>query len=83
MALNLEVGTKIKIGEKYNASVYNTFKKDEVITLVKGEFDCDNGLYETIEEAPSIWNEQQKEFDSIFHLFGNDLENFMDCEVVF
>jgi hypothetical protein len=22
------------------------------------------------------------EFDSIYHLFGNDLENFMDCKIV-
>ena len=81
MELKLEVGTKIKIGEKYANE--HGFEPNEIIELVKGYFDEDNGLYCYTSTAPAIWNEDQKEFDSIFHLFGNDLENFMDCEVVF
>lgn len=78
--MNLEVGTKIRIGEKY-AERYK-FEPNKVIELVEGYFEGWNGLYTYTEEAPSIWNEGAEEFDSIFHLFGNDLENFMDCEIL-
>jgi hypothetical protein len=81
MELKLEIGTKIKIGDKY-AEKYG-FDKGEVITLTEGYFEHDNGLYTETQSCPAIWNEDQNEFDSVFHLFGNDLENFMDCDVVF
>jgi hypothetical protein len=76
----LKVGTKIKIGEEY-AKKYNC-TPGEVLELVNGQFEYDNGLYTEIEEAPSVWNKELNEFDSIYHLFGNDLENFMDCEIL-
>lgn len=77
----LVVGAKIKIGSKY-AKAIGGLKAGEVITLVEGYFDCENGLYCTTETAPSIWNENAKEFDSIYHLFGNNFENFMDCKIL-
>jgi len=77
----LIVGSKIKIGEKYSA--WNGFRQGEIITLVQGEFEYENGLYTEAQCAPSIWCEDRSEFDSIYHLFGNDLEEFQDCEVVF
>lgn len=76
----LKVGTKIKIGEKYSKEY--GFKPNEVIELVKGYFEEENGLYCYTSTAPAIWNEAQKEFDSIYHLFGNNLENFMDCSIL-
>ena len=78
--LNLKVGDKIKIGRIF-AKHFN-FEPGEIIELIEGEFDDYNGLYNFTSFAPAIWNEEQKEFDSIYHLFGNDLENFMDCEIV-
>ncbi len=78
--MKLNVGTKIKIGEEY-ASKYG-LKPNEVIELIEGEFEHDNGLYTEIQYAPSVWNKGNEDFDSIYHLFGNDLESFMDCEVV-
>ena len=78
--MELKIGDKIKIGKKY-AELHN-FKKDEVITLVEGEFEEYNGLYCYMSYAPSIWNKNVQEFDSIFHLFGNDLEDFMDCIII-
>lgn len=77
----LTVGTSIKIGAKY-AEEIGGFKAGEIITLVEGYFEYDNGLCTQTQTAPSVWNEDAKEFDSIFHLFGNNLENFMDCEVL-
>lgn len=77
----LIVGTKIKIGPKF-AKHGGYYKGGEVIELVEGFFECDNGLYSETQTAPSIWDEQRKEFDSIYHLFGNDLEDFMDCKII-
>ena len=76
----LVVGAKVKLGKQYCART----PKDSgtVITLVNGEFYYDNGLYGTTETAPAIWNEEQKEFDSIYHLFDNELDGFLDCEIV-
>lgn len=76
----LIVGNKIKIGKNYAKEC--GFKEGEIIELVQGSFEEDNGLYCFTSHAPAIWNEHLKEFDSIYHLFGNKLENFMDCEVL-
>lgn len=77
----LIIGVKIKIGEKY-ADFVGTKDAGEIVTLVQGSFDYDNGLYTETQTAPSIWNEEEKDFDSIYHLFGNDLTDFMDCEIL-
>lgn len=79
--LNLKVGSQIKIGKKY-AKEIGGLKAGEVIILIQGYFEYDNGLYCEERTAPSIWREADKDFDSIYHLFGNSLENFMDCEVL-
>lgn len=76
----LQVGTKIKIGKKYSEE--HGFEPNQIIELVEGVFDEDNGLYTTTSTAPSVWNETLDEFDSIYHMFGNNLEDFMDCEIV-
>jgi recombinational DNA repair protein RecR len=76
----LVVGARIQLGEKYCQG--RSCEAGEIITLVDGEFDDHNGLCTTTETAPAIWCEQQKEFDSIYHLFGNDLEEFEDCKVL-
>lgn len=80
LEVKLTVGTRIKLGEKYCDG--RSLMPGEIITLVKGEFEFENGLYTEIQTAPAIWNEEQKEFDSIYHLFGNDLECFDDCEIL-
>ena len=80
---DLTIGTKIKIGELYSKS--HRFKSGEIITLINGTFEEDNGLYCYDVDCPSILNtedEEMDEFDSIYHLFGNDIENFMDCEII-
>lgn len=76
----LIVGTKIKIGKA--CAEKSGFKEGEVIELVDGEFEYDNGLYTENQHCPAIWAETRKEFDSIYHLFGNDLEDFLDSEII-
>lgn len=81
-SVDLKVGTKIKIGPKYAKEYDFGFKAGEVITLVLGQFYYHNGLCDDIETAPSIWDEERREFHSIYHLFENDLSEFMDCEII-
>ena len=76
----LVVGAKIKIGKEYAEE--NSCVEGEIFELVEGHFEYDNGLYTEDQTAPSIWEEISKEFNSIYHLFGNNLENFMDCELL-
>jgi len=79
---NLQVGDKIKIGKKYAEEHFN-FEEGEIITLIQGYFDVYNGLYNTTETAPSIKSKYSDDgYDSIYHLFGNSMENFMDCEII-
>lgn len=76
----LKVGTKIRIGKKY-AHEFG-FKEGDIIELVEGFFDYENGLYTETQTCPAIWDEQQKDFNSIYHLFGNELEYWLDCEII-
>lgn len=76
----LIIGAIVKIGEQYSKE--HGFEVGEKITLIKGYFDEYNGLYCYTSEAPSIWEENQKEFSSIYHLFGNDFENFLDNQIL-
>lgn len=78
----LVIGAKIKFGKKY--ADFTGCPKDagRIVELVQGYFDYENGLYTETQTAPSVWDEEQKDYDSIYHLFGNELENFMDCELL-
>jgi len=76
----LIVGAKIQLGHAFCGD--GDFVAGEIITLVEGEFEHENGLYTEIQTAPAIWCERRKEFDSIYHLFGNELDEFFDCKVI-
>ena len=78
----LTVGTKIKLGPKFCEYANNAFKPGKIIELLEGFFDFENGLYTETQTAPSIWNKDMREFDSIYHLFENDLSGFLDCEII-
>jgi hypothetical protein len=76
----LIVGVKIRFGKQYAKKHCAT--EGEIITLVEGDFEYYNGLYTTTEYAPSVWDEEVGEFNSIYHLFGNEFENWMDNTIV-
>jgi len=78
--VSLSVGDKIKIGPECSSEC--GLAAGSVITLIEGEFEYYNGLYDTIQIAPAIWNDTKREFDSIYHLFGNDLDGFLDSEII-
>lgn len=77
----LKVGTKIKIGENYSNEF--GFNKDEIIQLEECFFEYDNGLYTNDEACPGILDKDLNDADSIYHLFGNDFENWLDNEIIF
>ena len=77
----LKIGAKILIGEKY-AQNSGSFKAEQIVTLIQGTFYHYNGLFDECHECPAVWNETEKDFDSIHHLFGNDLSEFEDCEIL-
>lgn len=79
----LVIGSKIRIGNEYAAK--HGWSGKRIRTLVQGYFEHDNGLYTETQTAPSLKHKTKYgiEYDSIYHLFGNDLEHFMDCEIVF
>ena len=80
----LVVGTKIRIGKKFSEGVLgrNFLKENDIITLVEGEFEVENGLYTEIQKCPAIWDPELKEYDSIYHLFDNNFDNWLDCEII-
>ena len=69
-------GAKIRIGKESSKAC--GLKEGQVIQLETGDFEDYNGLYEITVYSPAIWTGE--EFDSIYHLFGNDLEDFLDSE---
>lgn len=77
----LIVGAKIRLGKQF-AEWWGLEYDGKEIELIEGHFEYDNGLYTEDQTAPSIYDTENEEFNSIYHLFGNDFENFMDCEVV-
>lgn len=77
----LVVGAKVRIGKEYAKN--NFCKEGEIIELIEGDFEYDNGLYIEDQTAPAILNIDEDDFHSIYHLFGNNLENFEDCEIVY
>lgn len=77
----LTVGTKIEFGKKY-CKFYEIPQDKKPITLVEGIFEIDNGLYTYFKTCPSVYVEETNDYDSIYHLFGNYLENFLDCKIL-
>ncbi|MFY7988741.1 MAG: hypothetical protein ACOVNP_07665 [Flavobacterium sp.] len=82
LAAALVVGAKVKIGKEYAEKIGKFFEAGQIIELVEGHFEYDNGLYIEDQTSPSWWDAEEEDFESIYHLFGNKLEGFMDCEVV-
>jgi hypothetical protein len=78
--LRLQVGDVLEIGVESSKAC--GLDAVSTIALVEGVFDYENGLYTETQTAPSLWDEKRKEFDSIYHLFGNDLEDFLDSKVL-
>ncbi|MGY3186469.1 hypothetical protein [Lysinibacillus sp. TE18511] len=80
--MNIERGDSVKFGEKWCKEHGREDLLNQVIKFTPQWFEDDNGLYSYETECPGIYNEECEEVDSIYHLFGNTFENFMDCELI-
>lgn len=78
----LIIGARILLGEEYCKTYNDAFKPGSIIELVEGSFGFDNGFDCVVQMAPATWNTILHEYDSIYHLFGNGLEEFMDCKIL-
>ncbi len=78
----IEGGDSIKFGIKYCTVSGRKNLLNKTIKLTPQWFEEDNGLYCYESCCPGIWNEKEKEADSVYHLFGNDLEDLMDCKII-
>lgn len=78
----IERGDSVKFGEKWCREYKREELVNKVVKLTPQWFEEDNGLYTYSTECPGIYNEEDEEADSIYHLFGNKFERFMDCELI-
>lgn len=80
--MNIERGDSIKFGKQWCKEHGNEDFVGKTIKLTPQYFEEDNGLYTYYSECPGIYNEEDEEAESIYHLFGNNFENFLDCELI-
>lgn len=78
----MKSGDKIKFGEQYCKEERREDLLGQTIMLTPQLFEEDNGLTTYFSEAPGIYDVEEQEADSIYHLFGDYLENVHDCEVI-
>lgn len=78
----IERGDSILFGEKWCLEHGREYLTNKVIKLTPQYFEDDNGLYCFDRECPGIYDEENEESDSIYHLFGNKFERLMDCEII-
>jgi hypothetical protein len=78
----MKSGDKIKFGEKYCKKTGRLDLLNKTIMLSPQYFEEDNGLYVYEVECPGIYDSENEEADSIYHLFGNNLEGIHDCEII-
>lgn len=81
MAFIIEKGDSVKFGERWCKENGWEELKNKTIMLSPQYFEEDNGLYNFATHCPGICDEDG-EPHSIYHLFGNDLEDYMDCELI-
>lgn len=80
--MNIEQGDSIKFGEQWCKEHGSEDMIGKTILLTPQEFEEDNGLYAYYSECLGIFREEDEEAESIYHLFGNQFEHFMDCELI-
>lgn len=80
--MNIERGDSIKFGEIYCKEYNREDLFGKIVKLTPQYFENDNGLYVSTTECPGIYDEANDEPESIYHLFGNNLENIMDCQLI-
>lgn len=80
--MKMKSGDKIKFGITYCNKTGRRDLLNKTIMLIPQAFEDDNGLYSSESFAPGIFNSIEEEADSIYHLFGNNLDGMYDCVVI-
>lgn len=83
--MDIKGGDSITFGEKWCLENDREELTGKTVKLEPQYFEYDNGLYVSYDVAPGIpaeMNDYNEEADSIYHLFGNTFERFMDCTLI-
>lgn len=80
--MELGNGDKIIFGPIYCQETGREDLLGKTIMLTPQFFEHYNGFYSEYQECPGIYLEGYEEADSIYHLFGNELEEFYDCILI-
>lgn len=80
--MNIERGDSVKFGQEWCIQYGREELVNQTVKLTPQYFEDDNGLYTFERECPGIYDKENEEADSIYHLFGNNFEKFMDCELI-
>lgn len=80
--LQFKEGDKIKFGIIYCNRTGRKYLLNKTIELIMQPFEYDNGLYTENQDCLGIFNELEDEPESIYHLFGNNLDEFYDCKLL-
>ena len=80
--MNIERGDSVKFGEKWCKEFKREELTNQIIQFTPQYFEDDNGLYAYTTECPGVFFKGEEEAESIYHLFGNEFEYFMDCELI-
>ncbi|MGP1715571.1 MAG: hypothetical protein ACTS9Y_00195 [Methylophilus sp.] len=73
-------GAVIRIGKQY-AETSTQFEEGQLITLKSIPFELDDG-FGAVQNSPAVWNETTKEWDSIYHIWDNDLSLWADNSIL-
>lgn len=80
--MEIERGDSIVLGEKYCQENSREDLNGKTVKLTPQYFEDENGIYSYFNEYPGVYNEENEEAESIYHLFRNNFENFKDCELI-
>jgi len=79
-AIDFKPGDSIKFGPEWCANCGLEELAGKTIMMQPHLFDYDDDMGGGWEEAPGMMLEGWSDPESIFHLFGNNLDEMMDCE---
>lgn len=75
-------GDSVKFGEKWCKAHNSEHLIGKTVLMTPQWFEYDDDLGGGTSECPGMFEEGSDESDSIYHLFGNNFEDFMDCELI-
>lgn len=78
----MKSGDRIKFGPIYCNENYKEYLEGKTIMLTPQVFEYDNDLYFEYQDSPGIFEDEEEGPESIYHLFGNNLDKMLDCVLI-